>query len=234
MTRAQIITSVRNLVNEISSDSGVLLEDEGNLLEYVNDSMEQVVMELMEFMPEQFLIPETISLVANQPNYTLSTPFFQIYKVEKNTTDEAPREIQVVNQIEKPYWGNVGETETEPTACYFRGDTLYFWPTPSVTTANYAVAWLIRPELETMPVNGPTYIPRSAHRLIVYRTAQLIATLLEANTGNFEKLYALRMYAVRQTWLRRVRSQPRFVMPSVEERAARSGRDSTLYDKGWL
>jgi len=233
MTKSEIISATRNLVNELSTDSGALLSDTGNLLEYVNDAMEHVVLDLVDIMPDQFLTSETVTLIANQANYTLTASFWQIYKVEKNVTGEAPREIPIINQLDKTYWMNVGDTESEPTACYFIGDTLYFIKTPSAAATDYAKVWLIRPEAATMATAGPSYIPAPAHRLIVYRAAELVATMLECSPTLFIKLYDQRLEKVRRTWAARYRSQPRFVQGSIEERMARSSRDSTLFDTDW-
>jgi hypothetical protein len=235
MTKAEILTATRALVNEVSGDAGALLSDTVNLLEYINDSMEHVVLDLLEFMPEEFLASQTVSLVAGTANYDLNplaaTPFYQVFKVEKNVTGDAPKEIRIINQLEKSYRTDVGETEAEPTACYFIGDVIYFVPTPSTTTANYARVWLVMAEAATMATDGPAYIPVPAHRLIVYRAASLVATMLEANSTRFDNLYAQRLAAVRNVWIRRFRSQPRFVMPSIEERVAKSGRTSELFDR---
>lgn len=128
---------------------------------------------------------------------------------------------------------NVGEKVAEPPACYFFGDTIYFVPTPSAAYTNYARAILIRAEAATLPTNGPAYIPVPAHRLVVYKAAELVAISLKASTIDFERLYAMRLERVRDTWLRRYRQQARYVMPDVDTRRAYDSRDRALADVEW-
>ena len=73
MNRATIISLTRDLVNEISTDSGALLSDTGNLLRLLNASAEQLVLDLMPYMPHQFMKTKTISLVADQAGYSLAS-----------------------------------------------------------------------------------------------------------------------------------------------------------------
>ena len=201
MTKAQLVTSTRALVNEVATDSGALLSDAGNLLDFMNDAAEQVVLDLIPVMPTQFLTTENVSLVASTANYTLTTPFWMIYKVERNVSASAPIEIEVINALElRHYLATVGATSAAPEACYFMGDTLYFVPTPSVNVSNYAKVYLVRPELATVPTDGPTYIPSPAHRLIAYKAAKLCATLLEADGTRFEELYQSRLASVKTLW----------------------------------
>ena len=72
MTRAELITTMRDLVSELSTDAGALLSDTGNALEYLNDAMEVVVLDLMPIMPTQFLKTKKITLVASQADYSLA------------------------------------------------------------------------------------------------------------------------------------------------------------------
>jgi hypothetical protein len=233
MTKAEILSAVRYLVNEKSTTAGAHLDDTGNLLEFVHGAVEGVVMDLMKFMPGQLAVAENISLIADQANYTLTAAFWQIYKIEKNITGAAPEEIEIIDPIDTPFEMNVGETAAEPSACYFLGDTVYFVPTPSADYADYARAILIRPEAATLPTAGPSYIPVPAHRLIVYKASELVAVSLKANPSDFVRLYAMRLEHVRETWMLRYRSQPKYVKRDIEARRARDSRDRAFYDPEW-
>jgi hypothetical protein len=233
MTKAEILSAVRYLVNEKSTTAGAHLDDAGNLLEFVHSAVEDVVMDLMRFMPGQLAVAENITLIANQANYTLTASFWQIYKIEKNITGGAPSEIQIIDPLDTQFEMNVGETAAEPPACYLLGDTIYFVPTPSAAYTNYARAILIRPEAATLPAGGPAYIPVPAHRLVVYKAAELVAASLKASTVDFERLYAMRLDRVRNTWLQRYRQQVRYVKRDTDVRRAFDSRDRAFYDTEW-
>ncbi len=233
MTRAEIITDIRNLINEQSTDAGALLNDAGNLLTFIDDAAQQVMLDLMPIMPGQFLATENISLVANTQAYTFTASFWQIWKIERNVTNESPREIDIIDPLEAEFYAKVGETDTEPRACYLLGDTLYWVPTPSASYSNFAKAYLVRPEAATVPSGGPAYLPAVCHRLIVYQACVIIATMLERDTSPYEKLYARRFIKVNEVWRARNQQSPRFVNPSVALRRSADMRDPALYDKGW-
>ena len=72
MTRAEIISLTRDLVREPSTNTNALLSNTGNLLRLINDAAEQVVLDLIPHMPEQFLKTKTVSLVADQAAYSLA------------------------------------------------------------------------------------------------------------------------------------------------------------------
>jgi hypothetical protein len=224
MTRAELITDVRNLIGEASTDTGALLSDAGNLLTFLADAAEQVVLDLCGIMPSQFLTSENVTLVAGTANYTLSNEFLQIWKVERNVTGEKPVEIPIIDPIEmQNYLAEVGDTEPDYHACYFVGNTLYFVPTPSKAVTNYAKVWEIDPEASAVPTAGPTYIPRVAHRLIVYQACAIIATMLERDTTPYLTLYARRLQMVEKVWHGRFQSQTRFVREAAGDRRGRIG-----------
>ncbi len=233
MTRAEIISSTRYLVNEISTDSGALLDDSGNLLDLLNDAAEIVTLDLLKIMPGQFLTTETVSLVAGTQAYTLTAKFWQIYKVAKNISGEYPRELDAIDPLDEPYYMEVAGTDSEPSAYYMLGDTIYFVPIPSATTATYAKVWLVRPELAALPSAGPTYIPAVAHRLIAYQMAALIATMLEKDPSPFIQLYNQRFAKVAEVWNARLQSKIRTVRESVAERSIFSAGIPTDRDVDW-
>lgn len=232
MTRAEITTAVRNIVNEMSSDSGALLDDDENLREYINDAQEQVVLDLMSVMPEQFRTSENISLIAGTQNYTLTNRFWQVEKVERNVDGDSPIEIEIIDPVEIQYHTHTGDTDSNPHSCYFIGDTIYFVPIPSESVSNYAKVWLRRPEPTSMAVGGPSYIPDVAHRLIVYQACAIIATMLEKDPSPYMTLYARRYQMVIKTWSGRFQSKALYVRPGSSERQAHyySSEDR---DVGW-
>lgn len=233
MTRAEIITAVRNLVNEMSSDAGALLDDDGNLKEYVNDAQEQVVLDLLQWMPGHLMTSETVSLIAGQSSYAITTNYWQVWKVEWNLSGQSPREIPIIDPLESEFYITVGETDTEPRAVYFLGDTMYVVPIPASSVANNIKLWLVRSEAVLMGVNGPSYLPPVAHRLIVYQAAILIATSLEKDPSLFTQLYARRFQKIVEAWRARFQQKPRFVNPPLSVRQTTDARDPALYDKEW-
>ena len=233
MTKQDILDAVRNLVREHESETGGVLDNEANLFEYICDATEAVVMDLMPFMPEQFLTSETVTLVKDQANYTLTNEYWMIYKVEKNVTDEAPQELEIIDPLQFQFYTNVGETEESPTAVYFLGSTIYFVKTPSTAKTAYARVWGVRPEATEMLVTGPQYMPRMAHRLIVYKACELVAISLEAETSKYEALYTKRFASVIKLWSQKFISQPRYVQAGLNLRRTVDARDSVFYDKDW-
>lgn len=230
MTKAQILSQARYLINEVSGDTGALLSDTGNLLDFVDDAMEVLLMELLPFMPLQFCGTENITLVADQANYTLTAEWFMIYKIERNVTDKSPREIEIIDPLQHQYYTNVGETEASPAQCYILGDTFYFVKTPSTATTDYAKVYFVRPEATTIPTAGPTYIPRPFHRCIGYMAAALAAQFMGADPTGFIGLYQKRLEAGKRVWFGRFQSQPRFVQASIHERRFIDDRDRVLWD----
>jgi hypothetical protein len=232
MTKAEIVTAVRNLVNEISTDAGALLSDTGNLAEYINDAMEQVTLDLIPIMPFEFMDTENVSL--SVLGYaTLSKTFLQIIKVEKNVTNQTPQEIPIIDPLEIQFHMNTGETAAEPTACYFIGQNIYFVPTPSGAVTDYAKVYLAKAESSTMAPGGPAMIPVIAHRLIVYQAAAIATMTIEGDPSKFLLLYRQRLEALKSSWKNRQQQTPKFVRDSVRDRETMDSRDKAFYDVGW-
>jgi hypothetical protein len=233
MTKAEIITSIRNLINEQSADAGAKLVDAGNVLEFINDAAEQVVLDLLEFMPGYFTAVENVSLVSGTASYTLTAEFWQIYKVQKNVTDENPVPIDIIDVMDKEKYMYVGETAEDPKAVYFLGNTMYPVPPPSVSKATYLAVHYVRPEAASMATGGPAYIPRPAHRLIVYKACVLIATAFESSPTQYEFLYQQRLEKIRSVWATFQQQAPRFLRGSYMDQIGRDSRDPVYYDYGW-
>ena len=233
MTQAELITATRNIVNEVSTDAGALLNDAGNLLDFLNDALEQVTLDLLPVMPDQFLTSELLSLTANVAYVTPTNTYLWITKVEKYTTDDTPKEIEIIDQLRLQYYTKIGETSSEPRAVYFLGNVPYFVPTPSTSVTSYARLWGVRMETAGVPVAGPTYLPAIAHRLIAYKAAIMIATMLEADYRGIAALYAQRLESIKRIWWRRYQSKPRFVRESAVERTIWDTREKAFYDLDW-
>lgn len=233
MTKAEILTAARNLLQVYSTDTGATLTDTV-LGELADDAMEEVALDLIPIMPGQLLTTEDVTLVAGTANYTLTNAtFLQVYKVELHVTDETPKELDIVDPLEFQFVSTVGETIAEPEKCYFLGNTLYFIPTPSAAATGYARVYLVNGEATTIATAGPTYIPRVAHRLIAYKAAWLAAIAYEVNTAPFKELYAKRLETVRRVWAGRFQSKTRFVREGVRERMNVYPRNSELTDTDW-
>lgn len=233
MTKAEILTSARNLIQVYSTDTGATLTDVV-LGELADRAMEEVVLSCLPFMPEQLLSTEDITLVAGTANYTLTnTTWLQVYKVELNLTGHTPHEIQKINPLDKTYVHYVGETASEPSYFYTQGDTFYFVPTPSAAQTGYARVYLVNGEATTIATAGPTYLPRMAHALIAYMTAWMAAVAYSANATPFKELYAMRMENIRRAWMHRFRQEPRFIAGSSAERSLLDTRERAFYDLDW-
>lgn len=314
MTRAEILSLMRDVVKQTSTATQALLSNTGNALRFINEGAEKVVMDLLPHMPQQFIKTKTISLVADQAGYSLAStmtattltliasspptivdsgsafitnqfragmtiklsgstaddgnytiesvaagtltldagetmtgedagnsititelnPFYQIYKIERNTTDRSPREIEIINPLEHQFYMNVGETEASPSACWFEGDTLYFKKTPSTTTSNYAKVYLVPGEAVTVPTNGPKLIPQPFHSCIAYWGALIVANMLEQRPERFNFLYHSKLNAGIKVWAGRYQQKPRYVQPGHLERTQTSDLERAFYDHGWL
>jgi len=232
MTKDELISTTRYLANELSTDSGALLDDTANLLDFLLDAIEQVVLDLIPVVPSVFLATEDITLTADDNDYDLTAEFWQIYKVERYETGKAPKEIAIIDPLELQFETNVGDTEANPDACYFMGSTIYFVKIPSEGKV-YARVYYIKPEATTLATNGPAVLPRISHRLIPLYAASLIAEMLGHDPTKFLALYAMRLNSVKKVLRGRFQQSPRFVRPGVKERQVVDERDRVLYDVEW-
>jgi hypothetical protein len=232
MTRAEILADVRNLINESANDTGALLSDSGNMLTLLADAQEQSVLDLMGIMPTAFLGSENVTLIAGTANYALTGPLWQVWKVERTVTGDPPIELEIIDPIDLAYHMDTGDTEADPHAVYFMGDTIYFVKTPSTAKTNYAKIWIIKPEAVTMASGGPTLMPPVTHKLIVYQMCALVATMLERDPTPYMALYARRLQMVDKVWRGRFQSQPRFVRASAHERQGYRGSSEDT-DRTW-
>jgi hypothetical protein len=233
MTKAELLAATRNLANEQSGDTGALLSDTGNLIEFLTDAADQVTLDLVPVMPTEFMASENITLIAGTAGYALTNTPLQIWKVERTVTGDPPIEMEIVDPLDMAYHTDVGETEDEPHAVYFIGKTVYFVKTPASAKTNYAKVWEILGEPATMATAGPTYIPAIAHRLIVYKACSIIATMMGKDPTPYLALYALKLQQVERVWRGRFQSQPRFVRDSVGVRQGYLHASSEDHDPTW-
>jgi len=233
MTRAEILASIRNIVNEQSTDSGALLADDGNLLDFAYDAAEQVVIDLLPHMPMMFCVTEDVNLVADDDDYDITAEFLQVYKVERNVSGKSPKEIPIIDPLKHQFYAKTGETTDYPWAVWFQGSTMYVRPTPNQNTTGYIRLYLVVPEAVAIPETGPEYIPRIAHRLIVYWGAYLCATSIGVDPTRYLVLYQKRLGQTLKAWRDRYQQEPRFVRESVTDRMVYDDREPYFYDTDW-
>jgi hypothetical protein len=234
MTLAELRSAVRYLSKEWETDSGTLFPSDNTLLDlYLNWACEQVVLDLVEFLPETFLTYEDITLVASQAPYTLTAEWLQIWAIQKNVTSEAPKLIPYRDVKQLPFKGYTGETAEFPKCWYLKGKSICFWPTPSVAKTTYARAWIIQPEVATIVAAGPSIIPRVAHKLISIQACILAAIMNETSITSLETLYARLLGQVRGVIGVQVQQQPRFLGESVLDLENVEARDKAFYDGHW-
>jgi len=233
MTKAQILQGIRDLINEQSGDAGALLSDTGNLLGFMDDAVEQVVLDLLDAYPNELLAYEDVSMVANTKTYVLTKTWWKIIKVEKTVAGENPTEIDVIDPLSHQYVELHDETNPLPYACNIINGTLWMFPTPSAAITNYIRIWGIQPEIVIMANGGPATLPRETHRLIVYWAASLVAVLLGVNPDPFQLLYTNRLNKILKMQTGKFSQAPRFVRESVVERTTRDSRERAFYDTYW-
>jgi hypothetical protein len=235
MTKAEMRTAVRSLVAEAQTDVGALFPSDNVMIDFFIDSaLELVVMDLADLMPHRFRTSENVSLTANVAYATLSAEYLQILAVERNVTSKNPRPIEIVEDInDLQNFMYVGETKDEPRAVYFDATKIYFAPTPSTTTASWLKVWGIAMEAATMAVTGPAYLPRPAHRLVVFKALELIAAMDESNTTKWYIIYNKFLKQVERICGSYIQAQPRFIKGSHESAKFRDDRDPTTFDTRW-
>ena len=150
--------------------------------------------------------------------------------MQKNVTDKSPRQIDYIDVSQKPFSMNVGETAADPTGWYLDGTTIYFVPTPSAAATSYARCWMIVPEGATMASGGPAYIPRIAHKLIVFYAAILIGMMNEYDIRALVGMYEKMLDKVVGVVGYKIQQQPRFLKESVFEKSTVSTLDPALRD----
>jgi|GEM_PF-2666831 len=234
MTRAEILAAVRNLVNEQSTDVGALLNDTGNLIGFIDDAVEQVVLDLLDAYPNELLTYEDVSMVANDKDYTLTKTFWRILKIEKTVTGENPTEMDHIDALSRQYVETHGQTIDKPFAADIINGVLWVMPTPAANITNYIRVWGIQPEAATsMATGGPAYLPRETHRLIVFWAASLVAVMVGAKPTPYLTLYQNRLQMIQKNQRAKFQQAPRFVRESVVERTTRDTRERAFFDKDW-
>jgi len=233
MTLAQIIQYIRNLINEQSTDAGAKLADAGNMLTFIEDASEDVVLDLLPYGGDLLLGKEDITLIANQQNYSLTAEWLHIIKLERLTTDKSPRPLIPIDVNEQHYYTNNGETEATPDHWMLVGTEIYFVKTPSTAATDYARAWFLQPEVTTMVAGGPAIIPRVIQKLICVDACIKIAVAFEADTKPFQMLYNRKVKNAKYLLSGAVQQKPRFVKPGFYERSQVTDQQAVLYDVEW-
>jgi len=237
MTLAELRTATRNLSRQAESDSGTLFPAGDVLLDwFINSAAELVTLDLVDYLPSNFLTYEDISLVAGTSSYTLTAEWLQIYAMKRNVTDESAQIIPYYETTEELLAQVNGETAEFPVGFTLKGNSIIFMPKPSVSKTSYARCWIIAVESATIGSAGPTYIPRHAHRLIPLMACVLIGQMLESKaTGYWEKMYQYWLGRVRDIVGQRIQQQPTFVKGSFTDKMYRDSRDLAFIDRvGYL
>jgi hypothetical protein len=234
MTKAQIRTAVRNLLNDQETDAGTLFPSNNVLLDaFIDSALEIVTLDLMEWTREDLLSYEDITLVSGTATYALTKEYVQIVCLKTNTSGNSSEIIPYYDTIDELRYKTAGETG-EPRGWTLSGDDIYVSPTPSVAATSWARAWIITPEAATMATGGPTKLPRTSHQLIGFKAAVLAAVSQESKVAKtLEALYQGHLNTVRKILSNRVLGQPRFVRSGIEDVALNTVVDLTLKDPSW-
>lgn len=232
MTLATLRSAVRNLVREQSSDTGALFVADNILLDYfINAACATVVLDLSKECPHLFLTYEDITITANTQTYTLTKSWLQIWSMNRKVTGKAPWPLQYIPWSSEARLINSGDTASEPAAYTVVGQSIYFIPTPSTTTAGYCRAWIIEPEADPIVTNGPTKIPAIAQHLIPYQAMIQINSMLETTMQTWAAIYGAMLKKVVDVLGNPIQGQPRFLGPSFADTLGSDGREKAFYDK---
>lgn len=230
MTLAEIRKAIRSVTENWSEDEDTLLPSDNVVLDlFINWACEDVVLDLVEFMPEDFLTYEDISLVADDNDYDLTAEWISIWAMQRKVTDKSYELIPYTPVADRGDY--VGETTENPEAWFLKGTTIIFWPTPSTSKTDYARCWIVVPEATAIVENGPVYIPRMAHKLIVLDAAMLVGYMNDRDVGRIAALYKFQHERIKDSLTNRVQQQPQFINPSILSRISKDRRDKAFYDK---
>lgn len=232
MTKAQIRTAVRNLISEQSTDAGALLGSGNTTIdEYIDAAAEDVVLDLIYGgVYHPLLGSETFDLTADDNEIDLTAEWISIWTINRLTSDESPQPLNFIEMSEEALARYSGETAEDPADYTVMGTTIVLLPTPSSDKTNWATVTFLRAEAADVPDTGPAYIPRLAHRLIVYKAAEEIAISADANPKLFIDLYDKRLEKVIKV-IGTTTHQPKFIGESFHYLKTRDTRDRAFYDK---
>lgn len=233
MTKDEIRTAIRTLLQEEATDAGTLLPSGNTKIDlYIDWAAEQVVLDLVPYMPEVFLKTEDMDLSANASDNTLTAEFLQVWGIYKKVTDESPSMIQFIPADEIENYMTVGETAEDPSGFTLIGDTVRWIPTPSTDKTAYCEAWLVTMEAADVPDAGPAYIPRLAHKLVCIYASMLICQMTDKPKllGILGKFYEIMLTRVIDVYGYRIQNQPRFLKDSFADKKFLSTLDPAFYD----
>lgn len=231
MTLADLRTAVRNFVREQSAETGALFDSTNTLLDYfLGSAYDAVMLDMARECPERTLTYEDLTLTANTATTTITKEWIQIWTINKTVSGETNRPIPYIPYQQEMLAKYQGETKEDPDAWSISGNNVLWLPTPSATRASYARAWLV-PSESSIPVAGPTYLPRIAHRLIPLQAMVLICTMLETPASSWLALYELLLKKVSLTLGMPVQGQPRVIAPAFSELVNLDDRDPALVDR---
>lgn len=226
-------TWARNLINEQSSATGARFPSNNTLLDFfIGLALDIVVLDLANDIPESFLSVEAIALVANQNDYTLTTPWLQIWDIQKSTSGETPFPmiyLPVQDRMKAEYQG---QTAGEPDYWYYLGETIYIVPTPSTSIADYCTAIVVLKDYFGGAGSDTLYvIPDIAKKLIGIMAAILGLDSYGAETGTLPAIYQKLLARVSGVLGHVVQGQARYLIGA--DQVLGNTRERTEYDPNW-
>ncbi len=228
MTLAELRTAVRNITKEWETDSGSLFPSGDVVLDFfINWACEDVVLDLVEFMPDDFLTYEDITLAADDNDYDLTAEWLSIWAMQRKIADQSYQLIPFIPVTDRHDYD--GETAEDPEGWFLKGTTIIFLPTPSATKT--VRCWIVGTEVASMVATGPAYIPRMAHKLIPLDAAILIGYMNDLDIRGPVALYKIQKDRIINSLTNRVQQQPQFLKPSVFSKIVGDRRDKAFYDK---
>lgn len=223
----------RNLINEQSSDTGARFPSNNTLLDFFLDlAVDIVVLDLVNDIPERFVVPEAIALVADQNDYTLTTPWLQIWDIQKSTSGETPYPMTYLPVHERLLAEYQGETAGEPDYWYYLGEKIYIVPTPSTSVSDYCTAFVvIKDSFGLTTTDELTYVPDIAKKLVPMMAAILALDSYGADTGTLPALYQKLLARVSGVLGHTIQGQARYLVGAHP--LLGSTRERTEYDPNW-
>lgn len=229
MTEADMRTLFQKLTRENTTNAGTKLPDTATIDIWLDTALDVVILDLVKLTPEDYLLDEDVSLVANQKYTDLTATFLQIWDVQKNLSDYSPTPFNFVARQDRQNIEYVGETHEEPVGWYRMGQRIFWMPTPDRARTNFVTFTLV--VSDAMATNGPAYIPKAAHRLIPIMAAILFLDAFGERTAGLKEVYTYFMDKYTDVAAHVVQGEARYLVGSRQ--GLGSTREKTEYDPYW-
>ena len=165
MTKAQLITDLRNLIGP-----GVEVDNSG-LLTWLNDAYMQMVDEISKTNPDFFTKTDLDSTVNGTQEYDLPSDFDKMLMVNLQLDGTWRRVLPLANINAIPIHSRTdsgqGFTEGQPYY-YIVGDKIGFMPIPSETTSDNIKLWYVYTPSELSADSDEPAISKKYHHIIKY------------------------------------------------------------------